>query len=79
MFNRHHRKARLFFGLSDIILTALAFEAAYQDSTLATHPEEFILTVPLKALLSGPPSLHGFCWGIGWNYMIVSTLLIPLS
>jgi len=29
MFSRH-RKARVLFGLSDILLAALAFEAAYR-------------------------------------------------
>jgi hypothetical protein len=28
MFSRQHRKARVLFGFSDIVLTALAFEAA---------------------------------------------------
>ncbi len=30
MFQRHHRKARALFALSDIVLVALAFESAYQ-------------------------------------------------
>ncbi len=29
MFSRHHRKVRLLFALSDVVLTALAFESAY--------------------------------------------------
>ncbi len=53
MFSRHHRKARLLFGLSDVILTALAFEAAYQTRFWLPVGPTFFLTVPLKALLLG--------------------------
>lgn len=53
MFSRHHRKARLLFGLSDVILTALAFEAAYQTRLLLPNAPVFYLTVPVKALLLG--------------------------
>ena len=41
------------FGLSDIILTALAFEAAYQTRLWLPIERNFFLTVPLKALLLG--------------------------
>jgi exopolysaccharide biosynthesis polyprenyl glycosylphosphotransferase len=41
------------FGLSDIILTALAFEAAYQTRLWLPIERDFYLTVPLKALLLG--------------------------
>ncbi|MGH9631877.1 MAG: sugar transferase [Bryobacteraceae bacterium] len=51
MFSRHHRKARLLFGLSDVALTALAFEAAYQTRMLLPFDREFYLVVPVKALL----------------------------
>ena len=53
MFSRHHRKARLLFGLSDVLLTALAFEAAYQTRLLLPIGRLFYLTVPIKALLLG--------------------------
>ena len=53
MFSRHHRKARLLFGLSDVLLTALAFEAAYQTRLLLPIDRTFYLTVPMKALLLG--------------------------
>lgn len=58
MFSRQHRKARLLFGLSDVLLTALAFEAAYQ-TRVALLPyflnleHEFYIDVPVKALLLG--------------------------
>lgn len=53
MFSRHHRKARLLFGLSDVLLTALAFEAAYQTRLLLPIERTFFLTTPVKALLLG--------------------------
>lgn len=53
VFSRHHKKARLLFGLSDIFLTALAFEAAYQTRLFLPIERDFFLTVSLKALLLG--------------------------
>ena len=50
MFARH-RKARVLFGLSDIVLAALAFEAAYQTRALLHLEHEFYLTVEHKALV----------------------------
>jgi exopolysaccharide biosynthesis polyprenyl glycosylphosphotransferase len=52
MFARH-RKARVLFGLSDLILTALAFEAAYQTRLLLHLEHEFYLTIQQKALVLG--------------------------
>ena len=53
MFSRHHRKVRVLFGLSDVLLTALAFEAAYQTRFHLNLAREFYLRVPEKALLLG--------------------------
>jgi exopolysaccharide biosynthesis polyprenyl glycosylphosphotransferase len=53
MFSRQHRKARVLFGLSDIILTALAFEAAYQTRILLPLERVFYIIVPIKALVLG--------------------------
>ncbi|MCX6625539.1 MAG: exopolysaccharide biosynthesis polyprenyl glycosylphosphotransferase [Acidobacteria bacterium] len=63
MFTRHHRKVRVLFGLSDVVLTALAFEAAYQTrywlripgalGEWLTFHEVFYIAVPVKALLLG--------------------------
>src|SRR6266511_2378793 len=52
MFTRH-RKARVLFGLSDIILAAVAFEAAYQTRVLLHLEHEFYMTVERKALMLG--------------------------
>jgi exopolysaccharide biosynthesis polyprenyl glycosylphosphotransferase len=52
MFTRP-RKARVLFGLSDIILAALAFEAAYQTRAVLHLQHDFYLTVERKALVLG--------------------------
>ena len=53
MFSRQHRKAKVLFGVSDVLLTALAFEAAYQTRLLLHLHRAFFFTVPEKALLLG--------------------------
>lgn len=53
MFSRQHRSAKLLFALSDILLTALAFEAAYQSRLLLQLDHVFALDVPIKALVLG--------------------------
>ena len=53
MFSRQHRKARVLFGLSDVLMTALAFEAAYQTRILLHLDHAFYLDVPKKALVLG--------------------------
>ncbi|HJT87758.1 MAG TPA: sugar transferase [Bryobacteraceae bacterium] len=52
MFSRQ-RKARVLFGLSDILIATLAFEAAYQTRVLLHLEREFYLTVERKALVLG--------------------------
>jgi exopolysaccharide biosynthesis polyprenyl glycosylphosphotransferase len=53
MDSRHHRKARILFGASDVVLTALAFEAAYQTRSFLPLERYFEIAVPVKALLLG--------------------------
>jgi exopolysaccharide biosynthesis polyprenyl glycosylphosphotransferase len=50
MFSRQ-RNARVLFGLSDIVLAAMAFEAAYQTRVVLNLERAFYLTVELKALV----------------------------
>ena len=50
MFSRH-RKARVLFGLSDVVLAAVAFEAAYQTRAVLHLEHLFYLTVEQKALV----------------------------
>jgi exopolysaccharide biosynthesis polyprenyl glycosylphosphotransferase len=52
MFTRP-RKARVLFGLSDIVLAALAFEAAYQTRAILHLQRTFYLTAEQKALVLG--------------------------
>ncbi|HVT93128.1 MAG TPA: sugar transferase [Bryobacteraceae bacterium] len=57
MFRRHYRRVKLLFGTSDVLLTALAFEAAYQTRLhlpgLFHFEHQFYLDRPVKALLLG--------------------------
>ena len=53
MFSRQRRKARFLFGLSDILLTVLAFAAAYQTRSLLHLERVFYVIVPTQALLLG--------------------------
>jgi exopolysaccharide biosynthesis polyprenyl glycosylphosphotransferase len=54
VYSRHHRKVRVLFALSDVLLTALAFEAAYQTRVrLPGLDRIFYISVPNKALLLG--------------------------
>jgi exopolysaccharide biosynthesis polyprenyl glycosylphosphotransferase len=50
MFGRH-RKARVLFALSDVLIAALAFEAAYQTRLILHLERAFYLTVERKALV----------------------------
>src|SRR5579871_1948035 len=62
MFSRQHRKAKILFGVSDVLLIALAFEAAYQTRLLLHLGRAFYFTVPEKALLLGVSLL---AWVVG--------------
>ncbi|HYZ83593.1 MAG TPA: sugar transferase [Bryobacteraceae bacterium] len=53
MFHRHHRKAKLLFGLSDAVLTCLAFELAYFTRKVLPFDLEFFLNRPIHFLLLG--------------------------
>lgn len=63
MYSRHHRKARVLFALSDVLLTALAFEAAYLTRSLLPLTHDFLLTPTMKLLLFGVAALSSvvFC------------------
>ena len=55
MFSGHYRKVKVLFAISDLILTALAFEAAYQVRArlLPNLEHAFFLDRSTKALLLG--------------------------
>jgi len=52
MFSRQ-RKARVLFGLSDIVLAAVGFAAAYQTRSILPLEHTFFLTAEKKALVLG--------------------------
>ncbi len=52
MFSRQ-RNARVLFGLSDVVLVSLGFEAAYQTRVLLHLERAFYLSVERKALVLG--------------------------
>ncbi len=51
MFSRHHRKARVLFALSDLVLGALAFQAAYFTRSQLGLPNYFEIDGARKVLL----------------------------
>ncbi len=53
MFSRQRRKARVLFGLSDILLTALAFEAAYHTRILLHLGRVFYILEPARTMVLG--------------------------
>lgn len=53
MYSRHRRKARFLFGLSDVLLAVLAFQAAYWTRSALPLERVFYFTLPVKALLLG--------------------------
>ncbi len=67
MFSRHHRQVKVLFGASDIVLTALAFEAAYQSRVWLHFERTFYLTVPIKALLLGFSAMVWVAMGLWLN------------
>jgi len=67
VFSRHYRKVRALFGLSDILLAALAFEAAYQTRSLLPFQHEFFFDRPVKALLLGGAAVIWLAVGYWFN------------
>ena len=53
MFSNQHRKARLLFGLSDIVVIALAFQAAYWTRLSLSLSNTFYFTLEREALVLG--------------------------
>ena len=56
MFSRQ-RKARILFGLSDILLVALAFWIAYETRAILQLPHNFFLNSERRALVLGTAML----------------------
>ncbi len=53
MFSNQHRKAKLLFGLADILLAALAFEAAYRTRLALSLEKTFFFSSERTALVLG--------------------------
>jgi exopolysaccharide biosynthesis polyprenyl glycosylphosphotransferase len=53
MFSNQHRKAKLLFGLSDIVLVALAFQSAYWTRLSLSLSNSFFFTTERCALILG--------------------------
>ncbi len=53
MFGGHHRQTRVLFGLSDIVLIALAFQLAYATRSQLDLGHNFFISSPEKPLLMG--------------------------
>ena len=67
MFSGHRRKAKLLFGLSDIVLTILAFAAAYQSRVWLPFERTFYLDRPETALLLGFSALVWLALALSLN------------
>jgi exopolysaccharide biosynthesis polyprenyl glycosylphosphotransferase len=67
MFRGHHRKVRILFGLSDILLTGLAFDLAYAIRSRLDLENLFFMTTPVQTLLIGWSVLVWVGLGYWWE------------
>jgi exopolysaccharide biosynthesis polyprenyl glycosylphosphotransferase len=72
VFSRHYRKVKAIFGATDVLLTSIAFIAAYQ-TRLRLHLEKtFFIDFPVAALLL---VLSALCWvAIGYWFDVYEKL-----
>lgn len=59
VFNRHYRKVKILFGLTDVAIITVAFVAAYQTRLRLPFERVFFLEFPIAALLL---LLAAVCW-----------------
>lgn len=59
VFNRHYRKVKILFGLTDVAVITVAFLAAYQTRLRLPFARVFYLDLPVAALLL---VLAAVCW-----------------
>ena len=64
MVNERFRKARVLFGLSDVVLTALAFWAAYRTRARLPLEHYFEIVTPTRVLLLGFSFLSSLLIGL---------------
>jgi exopolysaccharide biosynthesis polyprenyl glycosylphosphotransferase len=67
VFRGHHRKVRILFGISDILLIGIAFELAYATRGRLELQHFFALTSPMKALLAGWSMIVWVALGYWWD------------
>ena len=72
MFSRHFRKVKAIFGLTDLVLTSLAFFAAYETRIRLHFERTFFIDFPVAALLL---VLSSLCWiAIGYWFDVYEKL-----
>ncbi len=72
VFSRHYRKVKAIFGLTDVLLVALAFAAAYQTRIRLPFEKQFYLEFPVVATLL---FLSALCWvAIGYWFNMYEKL-----
>src|SRR5215472_12806570 len=67
VFSRHYRKVKAIFGLTDLVLTSLAFFTAYQIRTRLHFEKVFYLEAPVAVLLLLLSALFWIAIGYWFN------------
>ncbi len=69
MFSRHHRKTRILFAISDVVLVTLAFAAAYRmRASVELFQREFFLDASIQFLIA---IVGGISWVFAGRWMAV--------
>ncbi|HTC34053.1 MAG TPA: sugar transferase [Bryobacteraceae bacterium] len=72
MFSRHYRKVKAIFAATDVLLTSIAFVAAYQTRVRLHLEKNFFIDFPVAALLL---VLSALCWvAIGYWFDVYEKL-----
>jgi len=72
VFSRHYRKVKAIFGATDVLLTSIAFIAAYQTRLRLHLEKNFYIDFPVAALLL---VLSALCWvAIGYWFDVYEKL-----
>ncbi len=72
MFSRHYRKVKAIFAATDVLLTSIAFVAAYQTRLRLHLEKNFFIDFPVAALLL---VLSALCWvAIGYWFDVYEKL-----
>jgi len=72
VFSRHYRKVKAIFGATDVLLTSLAFFAAYRTRILLPFEKNFYLDFRVASLLL---AISAVCWvAIGYWFEVYDKL-----